>query len=169
MWGLPSTMVSSRHSKPPFPKKREIKPSEDGVRLPTWRANWKRSHTQSSHPMQCTYTWIHVLRCRWTYRVTFKSVHPWRTLQQQLSYLAVVNCTYCYCLSMATLLWLPFTDLHLLPPPPPFIHIYCDYLLFVPVVTAGLSFRAMFHFLSFFIFIFTTFVIPFSLGNERLC
>ena len=26
-------------------------PSEDGVRLPTWRGTWKRSHAQSSHPM----------------------------------------------------------------------------------------------------------------------
>ena len=31
-------------------------PSEEEVRLPTWRGTWKRSHTQSSHPMQCTCT-----------------------------------------------------------------------------------------------------------------
>ena len=26
------------------------------MRLPTWRGNWKRPHTQSSHPKDCTYT-----------------------------------------------------------------------------------------------------------------
>ena len=30
--------------------------SEDGVLLPTWRGHWKRSHTQSSHPMDCICT-----------------------------------------------------------------------------------------------------------------
>ena len=40
---------------------------EDGVRQPTWRGYWKRSHTQSSHPMQYTGTcsvhvqvWVHI-------------------------------------------------------------------------------------------------------------
>ena len=29
-------------------------PSEDGVWLPTWRGDWIWSHTQCSHPVQCT-------------------------------------------------------------------------------------------------------------------
>ena len=48
-------MVSSWHNKHHSPE-RETKLSEDGVRLPTWRGNWKRLHTQSSQPMQCTCT-----------------------------------------------------------------------------------------------------------------
>ena len=48
----------------PFPGKREIKSSEDGVRLPTRRGNLKRSHTQSSHPMDLpalvpVRVWVH--------------------------------------------------------------------------------------------------------------
>ena len=55
MWGLPSAMVSAWHNKPHSPDT-EIKPYEDGVRLPTWRSNWKRLHTQSSRSMQWTCT-----------------------------------------------------------------------------------------------------------------
>ena len=48
-------MVSSWHNKSHSPET-EIKPSKDGVRLPTWQSIWKWSRTQSSHPMQCTCT-----------------------------------------------------------------------------------------------------------------
>ena len=53
--GLSSTMVSSWHNKSHSPGT-DIKPSEDWVRLPTCRGNWKWSRTQSSHPMLCTCT-----------------------------------------------------------------------------------------------------------------
>ena len=58
---------------------------EVGVRLPTWRGNWKWSHTLSSHPMQCTCTCACMYRCRCTYRVTLR-VFSSGTLQQQLSW-----------------------------------------------------------------------------------
>ena len=57
-------MVSSWHNDS-HSLETEIKPSEDGVRLPTRRGNWKRSRTQSSHPMPCACTchvqvWVHI-------------------------------------------------------------------------------------------------------------
>ena len=55
VWGLSAAMVSSWHNKPLSPET-EITPSEDGMRLPIGRGNWKRSCTQSSHPMQRTCT-----------------------------------------------------------------------------------------------------------------
>ena len=55
VWGLSSAMVSSRYNKL-HSLEREIKSSEDRVQLPTWRGHWKRSHKQSSHPMDCTCT-----------------------------------------------------------------------------------------------------------------
>ena len=53
---LASVMVKARDITNLILWKREIKPSEDRVRLPTWWGNWKWSHTQSSRPMQCTCT-----------------------------------------------------------------------------------------------------------------
>ena len=52
----------------PFRRSAAVKPthpSEDGVWLPTWRGNWKWSHTQSSRPVQCTVlvrvrVWVHI-------------------------------------------------------------------------------------------------------------
>ena len=62
VWGLPSAMVSSGHKL--HSPEREIKPSEDGVQLPTWQGNWKRSHTHSARPVQyllvCVRVWVHI-------------------------------------------------------------------------------------------------------------
>ena len=81
VWGISSTVVSSWHNKPHSPE-REIKPSVDGVQLPTWRRNWNRSGMQSSHPMQCTCTCTRTgvdAHTGWP----SDSVYSWGTLQQQ--------------------------------------------------------------------------------------
>ena len=57
--------------------------SEDGVRLPTRRVNWKWSHTQSSHSRDCIYTCTCMYRCKCTYWVTL-AVFSWGKPQQQL-------------------------------------------------------------------------------------
>ena len=54
-------------------------PSADGVRLNTWRGDWKRSCTQSSYAV-----YLYLYRCGCTYWVTLR-VFSWGTLQQMLS------------------------------------------------------------------------------------
>ena len=59
MWGLSSAMVSSRHNKP-HSLETEISPPKTKCSCLHGGGHWKRSHTQSSHPMQCTCTCAHV-------------------------------------------------------------------------------------------------------------
>ena len=81
-------MVSSWRSKPSFSRNGDTS-TEGGVRLPTRRDNWKRSHTQSSHSMQCTCLLrVYHSLCGCTYRVTFR-VFSWGTPQQQLHRLSL--------------------------------------------------------------------------------
>ena len=57
VWGLSSAMPSSWHNKPHSPE-REINPPKTECVCKHGGGRWKRSHTQSSHPMDCTCTWI---------------------------------------------------------------------------------------------------------------
>ena len=64
--------IHDRHAKWTNTVRRSIAP-EDGVRLPTWRGHWKRSHTQSPHP-NGLYLYLYMYGCGCTYWVTL-SVH----------------------------------------------------------------------------------------------
>ena len=72
VWRLSSAMMSSWHDTHRSPE-REMKSSEDGVRLPKCRGHSKRSYTQSSHHMDGTCNCICVCGCGFTYWMTLRA------------------------------------------------------------------------------------------------
>ena len=56
VWGLPAVMVSSWKNKPHSLERENKILLRRSAAAYTWRGNWKRPHTQPSHPMDCTCT-----------------------------------------------------------------------------------------------------------------
>ena len=88
----------------------DIKPSEDRARLPTGRGNWKRSRTQSSHPMQCICTCTYMHMCGCTYPVTLgvfscttTTTTNWVGLTMSVSFVTSVH------ISTSAWIWKPVT------------------------------------------------------------